>query len=403
MVGKDRLVGKLTAKQVEGLTEPGRYTDGDGLMLRVDAQGRRYWELRYRFDDKRRDLSLGPERTMSLREAREAASDARADIRKGIDPIAKRKAVITSAITFAELAREVHASLRKGWRNGKHCEQWLATLENHAFPLIGDEPVAALTRADMVKVLDPIWLLHQETARRVLQRMRTVIRRAEAKNIRQHGIDFELVRQTLPRQRRKVKHMAAVHFTDARAFMDALAFAKAGPVVRSALEFMILTSARPGNIRFMEWSDVFIEEAVWNVSAEKMKMDESHPVPLPPRAVKILRAMKAFRSPDADWVFPGDKPQQPMSENTLCQAIRDMGYKATAHGFRSTFKDWSRAAQYPDMLSEFQLAHIDENETRKAYGRDGQLALRREMMEHWANTLAGRVPMPKHEQVPMAA
>lgn len=193
------------------------------------------------------------------------------------------------------------------------------------------------------------------------------------------------------------------HFTDARAFMDALSFAKAGPVVRSAIEFMILTSARPGNIRFMEWSDVFTEEAVWQVPGEKMKMDESHPVPLPPRATEILRAMKAFRSPGANRVFPGDKPQRPMFENTLCKAIRDMGYEATAHGFRSTFKDWSRAAHYPDVLSEFQLAHVDENETRKAYGRDGQLALRREMMEHWANTLAGHVPMPKHEQVPMAA
>jgi integrase len=396
-------VGKLTAKQVEGLTAPGRYTDGDGLMLVVDRQGRRYWQLRYRIDGKRKDLSLGPERMMSLREARETALRARVQIRDGIDPLAQRKVSAIAGMTFAEAARAVHAEQKAGWRNGKHRDQWLATLENHAFPLIGTKPVATLDGSDMKRVLSPIWMSHQETARRVPQRMRAVVAWAKSEKLRTEIIDFDEVRRGLPKQRRRPRHMRSVHFTDAPAFLRDLSFAKAGPVVRSAIEFLMLTASRPANIRFMEWAEVDLEQAVWRIPAQKMKMERDHHVPLPPRAVELLRAMAELRSDASPWVFPGAKSGQAMSENTKCKAIQDMGYGATAHGFRATFKDWSRAAGYPDYLSEFQLAHVDEDKARAAYGRDGHLALRRRMMEAYADALAGRIPMPEHEGEAMAA
>lgn len=403
MVGEERLAGKLTAKQVAGLTAPGRYTDGDGLMLVVDRAGRRYWRLRYRIDGRRRDLSFGPERLVSLREAREAAAAARQQIRAGVDPLASRKAAAVAGITFAEAARKVHAEHRTGWRNGKHCDQWLRTLETHAFPRIGNRPVASLNRADMAEVLAPLWLARPETARRVLQRMRAVISWAVGQDIRAEGIDFEIVRRALPRQRRAVRHMAALHFTEVRGFMERLAFARATPVVRGALEMLVLTAARPGNIRFMAWDEVRPERQAWHVPAVKMKMARDHWVPLPPRAMEILRAMEAHRKAGVPWVFPGDRPGRPMSENTLCKAIKDMGYAATAHGFRSTFTDWARAVPYPDPLIELQLAHVEKDRTREAYGRDGQLAQRRRMMAHWADALAGRVPMPAHEGVATGA
>jgi integrase len=148
---------------------------------------------------------------------------------------------------------------------------------------------------------------------------------------------------------------------------------------------------------------VKLERNAWHVPAAKMKMARDHWAPLPPRATEILSAMERFRLPGSPWVFPGDNPGKPMSENTLCKAIKDMGFEATAHGFRSTFTDWARAVPYQDLLIEFQLAHVDKDKTRQAYGRDGQLALRREIMNHWAEALAGRVPMPAHEGVAMAA
>ena len=255
----------------------------------------------------------------------------------------------------------------------------------------------------MVDVLSPIWLSHQETARRALQRMRSVINWSVGKEIRAESIDFEIVRRALPRQRKKVRHMPAIHFTEVRSFMEALAFSKATPVVRGAIELLILTAARPGNIRFMEWDEVKLERSAWHVPAAKMKMERDHWAPLPPRAMEILSAMERFRLPGSPWVFPGNTPGKPMSENTLCQAIQDMGFEATAHGFRSTFTDWARAVPHADLLIEFQLAHVDKDKTREAYGRDGQLALRREMMNHWADALAGRAPMPRHEGVAMAA
>ena len=264
-------MGKLTAKEVAALSTPGRHTDGDGLILFIDSAGRKYWQLRYTISGKRHDLALGSERRMTLKDARDAALQARLLIRDGVDPREQRRAQTATQTTFAEAARTVHGNQKEGWRNGKHCDQWLATLENHAFPMIGNNPVASLTRADMLAVLSPIWLSHQETARRVLQRMRAVIYWAVANNLREDGIDFEIVRRALPKQRRRVRHMAAIHYTEIRSFLDALAFAKAKPIARAALELLALTAARPGNIRFMEWSEVNFERAVWLVPAAKMK------------------------------------------------------------------------------------------------------------------------------------
>lgn len=390
-------MGKLTAREVASLTQPGRYTDGDGLTLYVDSKGRQYWQLRYRMADKRRDLSLGAARIMSLRDARDAALKARLQIRDGIDPLLARRKAKGAQVTFAEAAERVHAARVRGWSNGKHQDQWLSSLANHVFPVIGNKPVADVVVADVVGALSPIWLEKPETARRVRQRIEAIIDWAVGEGIRDDEINFKRVGRALPRQSRQVKHMAAVHYADVPSFMKALAMSPATPVVRCAVELMVLTVPRPGNIRWLEWCDLNLETGVWHIPKQKMKMDRDHVVPLSPRAVELLRMMEQFRRADVDYVFPGERRGRPISENTLCKAIQTLGYDATAHGFRSSFKDWSRAAGYPDYLSEFQLAHVDDNKSRKPYGRDGQLRLRRAMMESWADSVAGRVQMPEHE------
>lgn len=391
-------MGKLTAKGVEGLTAPGRYTDGDGLTLYVDSAGRRYWQLRYRFSDKRRDLSLGAVRTMTLRDAREAAYQAHALIRSGVDPISARKRRATSGITFAAAAERVHALNVPGWSNGKHQDQWLASLCNHAFPLIGNKSIAEVTRSDVVAVLAPIWQVMPETARRVTQRIEAVIDWAVGEEIREEGLNFKLVKKALPRQVRRVEHMAAVHPAEMPAFMKLFAMSRSTPAIRVAIELMILTASRSANIRFMTWDEVDTDAGVWRIPAAKMKMKRDHLVPLVPRAVELIELMKPHRSAFGDFVFPGERAGKPMSENTKCKAVQALGVDATAHGFRSSFKDWARAARWEDYLSEFQLAHRDNDKSREPYGRDGQLALRREMLTEWAGFIAGTLPAPSWER-----
>jgi len=286
-----------------------------------------------------------------------------------------------------------------GWSNGKHQDQWLSSLRNHVFPLFGKKPLADVGRADVVEALLPIWLAKPETARRVKQRIEAVIDWGVGEEIRKDGINFKLVARALPRQPRRVKHMAALHYTEVQGFMKALAMSPATPVVRAAVELMILTASRPANIRFMTWDEVDLKAGIWQIPAAKMKMKRDHVVPLAPRPVELVVAMKRLGSPNSDFVFPGITPGYPMSENTKCAAIQALGFDSTAHGFRSTFKDWARAAGWEDYLSEFQLAHVDDNKSREPYGRDGQVALRREMMEEWAGFLVGQLAAPGWERV----
>jgi integrase len=148
----------------------------------------------------------------------------------------------------------------------------------------------------------------------------------------------------------------------------------------------------------MTWDEFDKEAGVWRIPAAKMKMKRDHLVPLVPRALELIEMMEQHRKTGAEYVFPGAKPGMPMSENTKCKAVQSLGVNSTAHGFRSTFKDWARAAQWEDYLSEFQLAHIDDNKSREPYGRDGQLALRREMMTEWAGYIAGTIEAPNWER-----
>ena len=392
-------MGKLTTKAIAGLTEPGRYSDGDGLMLVVDSGGRRYWYFRYTHSGRRRDLSLGAERLLSLRDARELAMAARLKLRQGIDPVEERHSEAKDNISFADAAERAHRARLASWSNGKHQDQWISTLRTHVFPVFGRKPVAEVTRSDVVAALAPIWLKLPETARRVKQRIEAVIDWAVGEDIREDGINFKLVTRALPRQTDEVTHMKAVHYTDVPAFMKTLAMAKASSKVRAAIELTVLTASRPGNIRFMTWDEIDFDSATWRIPADKMKMRRDHVVPLPPRAIELLDFAKGWRKDKSPYVFPGDRGLGPISDNTKTSAIKAMGYAATAHGFRSSFKDWSRAARWEDYLSEFQLAHVDSNQSRAPYGRDGQLALRRAMMEDWAAFVVGEAEPPIVEPV----
>jgi len=383
------VVGKLTAKQVAALVEPGRYADGDGLYLSIDSKGRRYWLLRYRMDGKRRDMSMGPADTVSLATAREKALRARMDRQEGVDPLAARIRSKSDPMTFEQAARKVHKDQSKGWRPGKHGGQWITTLENHVFPKIGKRPVAEISRADVVEVLTPIWLTIPETARRVKQRIGVVIDWAVGAELRDDGINMGIVVRALPRQKRKVQHFASMPYQEIPAFLKAWQMSCTTATVRIALEVLILTASRPGNIQAMKWEDIDLDTALWAVDADDMKMDRDHLVPLSPRAVALLKHLKGNETKPTGLVFKGRSDGKGISENSLRTPLARMGFAYVPHGFRSSFKCWADDSGWREKDSEKALAHIEPSKTKRAYARSELLDIRRMMMNLWADYLAG--------------
>lgn len=375
-------MGKLTAKKVESLIKPGRYSDedGTGFHVRVDAAGRKYFILRTHIAGKRKDIAIGSAARMTLGAAREKARRVR-------EQIETAGGVAVAMPTFAEAAVLAHKARTADYRNTKHVAQWLSTLETYANPLIGEKPVDAIERGDVVAILSPIWLAKKETASRVLQRIDRVMRWAVGSGHRNDRIDMRLVRDALPSQKRKrseIRRMPSIPWQDAPAFWTALPASRSAPEIRLGLTLLMLTAARPGNIASAKRSQVDLDAAIWTIPADEMKSGEPHRVPLSGAAVFVLRAIMAGH--DGDLLFAVNA--KPLSPDTLRMTMRRLGYMETPHGFRSTFKEWSRAHGWADHLSEVALAHVDPNEVRAAYARADLLEERRPMMEAWAQYLA---------------
>lgn len=376
-------MGKLTVKGLAALTDPGRYSDGDGLHLRIDAAGRRYWVLRVQ-GKKARDVNIGPAGRFTLAAARIRAREIRDAVLAGTWEAAPKKAVPT----FREASITVHGMRAGAWKNSKHGAQWLTTLETHVFPSIGGKPVDQIERADVVEALAPIWLTTPETARRVLQRINRVLLWAVGMGHRPASIEMQLVREALPKQKnRRRNHFPAMPWEDVPAFYKALDFSRSTPQVRAALRWQMLTAARPGNTNALCRDQIDGDRAVWTIPGDEMKMELPHQIPLAPAALELLDGIRPISCGQFVFAMPGD--DRPLSADSMRMALRRMGLDATPHGFRSSFKDWSLSHNWPDHLSELALAHVDENETRAAYARSKLFDLRRPMMEAWANFVTG--------------
>lgn len=380
-------MGRLTATAVKAANAPGRYGDGDGLALLVGKSGSKSWIVRVQKDGKRRDIGLGSEKKVSLALARERARIARSQIEAGIDPVAERRKA-AGIPTFREAAALVHAEHKGGWKNGKHGKQWLATLEAYSFPAFGDVAVSAIDAPAVRDALAAIWLTKPETARRLRQRIVTVIDWAVAKGYRDGPLAMAVIDKALPKQRAKVKHHAALPYADLPAFMADLRSRES--MGRLALEAVILTAARSGEVRLMTWGELDLEAGLWTVPAERMKAGREHVVPLPKQAVRFFERMKAHRRGDSDLVFPGAKRAKPLSDMTLTKVMRDMKVDAVPHGFRSTFRDWvGEETNWPADLAEAALAHVISDKTVAAYERGTKLEKRRELMASWADYCEG--------------
>lgn len=377
-------MGKLSAIAVKNLKEPGRYSDGEGLILKLASQGRGSWLLRVQADGKRRDIGLGTLSDLSLSEARESARAIRKQMRAGVDVIAERKKADLVIPTFREAAKTVHSEHKAAWKNGKHQDQWINTLETYVFPLIGNRLVSEVEGPAIRDVLAPIWLTKPETARRVRQRIAAVLDWACSKGLRATEAPLRSVNRGLPRQPRKNKHFDAMPFPEVPAFMTTLRERQS--VGRLALELLILTAARSGEIRGCEWKEFDLAKRLWTVPAERMKVGVVHVVPLSEAALEVLKRAETLRAPASDLVFPGQNPKRPLSDMTLLKILRDKNLNVTVHGFRSSFRDWAaEKTNYPGEVAEAALAHTIPNKVEAAYRRTDFLEKRKALMAEWAS------------------
>jgi len=380
-------MGNLTATAVAKAKAPGRYGDGEGLALIVSKGGSKSWIVRVQKDGRRRDIGLGSASKVPLKLARERAAEVRQKIELGIDPVAER-AKAAGIPTFSVAVKKVHAENAPSWKNPKHKAQWINTLETYAVPSLGNRSVADIDAAAVRDCLAAIWLEKPETARRLRQRIATVIDWAVAKGYRATGLAMPVIDKALPKQRGKVKHHAALPYAELPVFTAKIRETES--LGRLALEAVILTAARSGEVRNMTWGELDLLAATWTVPAERMKAGREHVVPLSKQAVALFERMKAHRREYTDLVFPGQKRGKPLSDMTLTKALRDMGVSVTAHGFRSTFRDWvAEQTNWPSDLAEAALAHVVSDKTVAAYQRGTMLEKRRELMSAWASYCEG--------------
>ena len=381
-------MGKLAATSVKAAKAPGRYGDGEGLFLIVGKGDSASWVVRVQKRGKRRDIGLGSASKVSLSLARTLASEVRAQVEAGIDPVAERRKA-EGIPTFRKAAALVHAEHKRNWRNGKHQSQWLQTLETYAFPTIGDLAVSEIEGPAVRDLLAAIWLEKPETARRVRQRVGTVLDWAYSKGYRDSEAPMRSISKGLPRQPKRTGHHAALPYANVPAFLSRLHEKQSWG--RLALEAAILTATRSGEIRGATWAEVDLDAGLWTIPAERMKAGREHVVPLSPAAKRLFQRAAQLQTAGAQFVFHGARSDKPMSDMTLMKVLRDMGEPFTAHGFRSSFRDWvSETTSFAGELAEAALAHAIENKVEAAYRRGNLLEKRRKLMDAWGAYCDGR-------------
>jgi integrase len=378
-----RPTNKLTNAGVKVAAKPGRHSDGGGLYLVVDAAGSKRWVFLFRWNGKLKEMGLGGFDKVSLAMARDAAEAARKVLGSRRNPIEVRKAE-REVPTFGAMADEVVASLSGQWRNDKHIAQWKMTLTAHAAP-IRDTKVNEVTTADVLAILKPLVATTPETASRLRGRIERVLDAAAAKGFRSGDNPARWrghLDQLLPKRQKLTRgHHSAMPFVAVPAFVARLGERDA--LAALALEFLILTAARTGEVIGARWSEIDLQAKVWTVPAARMKAGREHRVPLSPQAVAVLeKAAKARRN---DQVFPGPGKDRPLSTNAFRALLIRLGVDVTPHGFRSSFRDWAgEASTFPRELAEAALAHNVGDATERAYRRGDALEKRRKLMIAWA-------------------
>jgi integrase len=374
----------LTAVDVKSRTKIGRHADGDGLYLNIAKGGSKSWVFLWMKDGTRREMGLGSYPTISLADARTKVEECRKIVAAGGNAIAMRN--VEQPKTFGEAADEFISSMEGGWRNDKHGDQWRMTLGDAYCKSIRSKSVEEVNTDDVLKILTPIWQTKAETASRLRGRIERVIDYAKVKGWRQ-GENPALwrghLKGALPtRQKLQRGHHAEQWANKALpAFIERLQGAEA--MSARALEFLILTAARSGEMLGANWPEFDMDAALWTVPADRMKAGKEHRVPLSDRALALVKALHEARV--SDYVFPGEKKGRPLSGMAFAMLMRRMKVGAfTPHGFRSAFRDWcGDETTFQREVAEAALAHEAGNKVEAAYHRSDALKKRRNLMVAW--------------------
>ena len=371
---------------------PGRYADGNGLYLFVQPSGTRSWIQRLVVRGRRRELGLGSLALVSLAEAREKAQANRKLARQGGDPLAEKRR--TEGIpTFAQAAMRVLEQKRGGWRGRRHHREWMSSLRRFAFPRIGKMPVSDVTSADVLEILTPIWHRKASSARRVRQRLRAVLEWAVAMEYRIHN-PCDRIGPVMGPQHDVTEHMRALPHREVAPAIRTVRAATAPEVAKLAFEFLVLTAARWGEVRWAEWAEIDRDAGVWTVPAGRMKANRKHRVPLCGRALEILEAVRALDEGAGPLVFSRGQGK-PLNDKQLRWLVREHGIAAVPHGFRSSFRDWAaEETDHPREVIEAALAHVVRNRAEAAYARSDLFDRRRILMNDWARYLTQGIGCP---------
>jgi integrase len=350
---------------------------------------------------------LGSFATTPLAQARDEAAELRRKARKGIDILEERRKAKEAAEhqgsipTFENTAREYHKAIKATFSSETHAYNWLQSLELYVFPKIGKKMVDKIDTSDIVEMIGPIWTTKSDTAARTLRRVKKIFDYCAAQGHRKVMINDSMsvtlqnpcdpVRAALPKKNGSEKHHQALPYPELPAFIQALRVSNSALAVRLALEFLVLTAARTGEVLGAKWEEIDLKEKVWVIPAARMKMDAEHRVPLSDRSVEILELATQFN--DSVIVFPGRYQGHPLSNMSLLMALRRLpDYEKqglTAHGFRATFKTWAEEkTKFDSLVIEASMAHQVQGIERH-YLRTTFFDERKKLMTTWTRYATG--------------
>jgi len=395
----------LNFKYVENLKKPGRYTDAlvRGLHLWVKPNLNKYWIFRYSQNGKQHNLSLGPYPLVSIAEARILAQELRDKVRSGVNPINERQKAKDAAalqskkkVLFRDFAIECVNMKRLEWKSEKHAAQWVYTLTEFAFPVIGDKALDEIEMEDILKILTPIWTTTTETASRLRGRLEWIFAAATTKKLRSgpNPATWKNYLQTIlpgPKKVKAVVHHKAMHYKQIPSFISQLR--ESDNVAALALEFTILNGARSGEVFGGLRSE--IQDGLWVIPASRMKAKKEHRVPLCQRSLDLI-AIASVIDPGSKYLF--SRNGKPLSNMAMSMVLRRMKVDVTTHGFRSSFRDWiSEQTYYSSEVAEMSLAHVIPNKVEAAYRRQDLLEKRRSLLVDWESYCSGHIKNNVHQ------